>query len=115
MIPVFGCVVAPDDDTQYTGFFDLPSGPVIQAIPPADLSYLVSAVDAYRVTVSSLNVHDADRFSNGTSQTAAAEQACQHRITRGTARRRSERLRPMAPNIIPPADRAGCCEQGGQA
>ena len=150
MTPVFGCVVAPDGDTQYAaGFFDLSAEPVILTIPPIDVSYPVSAVDAYRATFSNINVHDAGtyaltgpgwtqdpppgitlthvpdifpvwmfragRFSNANGQTAAAQQACQHRITRRTAQRRSERLRPVAPGISPPADRAGCCEPGGQA
>jgi hypothetical protein len=150
MTPVFGCVVAPDADTQYAaGFFDLSAEPIILTIPPTDVSYPVPAVDAYRATFSNINVHDAGtcaltgpgwtqdpppgitlthvpdvfpvwkfragRFSNANGQTAAAEQACRHRITRRTAQRRNERLRPAAPGISPPADRAGCCEPGGQA
>lgn len=62
--PVFGCVVAPDDDTQYAaGFFDLSAEPIVLTIPPTDVSYPVPAVDAYRATFSNINVHDAGIFA----------------------------------------------------
>jgi hypothetical protein len=60
MIPVFGCVAAPDDDALHAaGFFDLSQEPVILTISPIDVSYPVPAVDAYRATLSNVSVHDA--------------------------------------------------------
>ena len=90
---VFGCVVAPDDDTQYAaGFFDLSAEPIILTIPPTDVSYPVPAVDAYRATFSNINVHDAGTYAlTGSGWTQDP------------------------PPVSPPADRAGCCEPGGQA
>ena len=60
MIPVFGCVAAPDDDALHAAaFFDLSQEPVILTISPIDVSYPVPAVDAYRATLSNVSVHDA--------------------------------------------------------
>lgn len=64
MIPAFGYVVAPNDNTSYAaGFFDLSAEPIILPIPLIDVSYSVPAVDAYRSTFSNVNVYDACTYA----------------------------------------------------
>ena len=64
MIPIFGCVLAPNDDTPYaTASFDLSQEPAILTISPIDVSYSVPTADAYRASFSNVNVHDAGTYA----------------------------------------------------